>query len=519
MLTAHRSRPRCREVTGPGHSVALRAKHPLSKDVDDIFLRRRKQEAVRNEVLEFTKNQSSCDVRMRWESNTQRRMVSATISRRLQEAREQYQMDIDERRERLRELLESEEREIFREMEAKKESVSERQAKMLERATTLRERRESERQRLAAEKLDQLFREQSEELRAVQMKRRQDEVCNERAAQIRTKEVVQRMQQEEDSLFAQMWESDRQAKDERYNQEVQRQRENNLQQKAFLQAQMETTEQQRLQAKQLKQEEAQLLVFVIYFNRINQPKQTRQKLQDQEKRRKQLDLSLRLKMKRLARDRQEELALDMSILEQLMTEERDEKQDEVLKKLERQEEQRRYREYLAEQLEEQKQQEAETEQLFESELQQAWARRETQWRQEKTARDRLMKDVMDTRRLQIQEKLNENLLKQAEPFKEREELDRILQENKLLDEEERNRLREATQEYQADLLAQMLHRQRIREAEQAEKDYEFQKGLMYQEQYNKKIQEILSRPISGTTAVHPFRRRERPCSNFSAQLA
>lgn len=59
----------------------------------------------------------------------------------------------------------------------------------------------------------------------------------------------------------------------------------------------------------------------------------RQKLQDQEKRRKQLDLSLRLKMKRLSRDRQEELALDMSILEQLMAEERDEKQDEVLKKV------------------------------------------------------------------------------------------------------------------------------------------------------------------------------------------
>lgn len=36
--------------------------------------------------------------------------------------------------------------------------------------------------------------------------------------------------------------------------------------------------------------------------------------------------------------------------------------------------------------------------------------------------------------------VNENLLKQAEPFKEREELDRILEENKLLDEEEKTRL-------------------------------------------------------------------------------
>ncbi len=77
-----------------------RAKPPSSKDVDDLFLRKRKQEVIRNDVLEFTKNQSSCDVKMRWERNTQHRMVSATISRRLQEAKEQYQMDIDERRER-----------------------------------------------------------------------------------------------------------------------------------------------------------------------------------------------------------------------------------------------------------------------------------------------------------------------------------------------------------------------------------------------------------------------------------
>lgn len=72
--------------------------------------------------------------------------------------------------------------------------------------------------------------------------------------------------------------------------------------------------------------------------------------------------------------------------------------------LERGEEQRRYRQYLAEQMEEQKRQEVEMEQLIESELQQAWARREHQWGLEKAARDRLMKDVMDTRRLQIQEK-------------------------------------------------------------------------------------------------------------------
>lgn len=107
----------------------------------------------------------------------------------------------------------------------------------------------------------------------MQVRRREDEVCTERAAQIRTKEEVQRTQQDEDRLFTQMWESDRLAKEERHNQEVQHQRENNLQQKEFLQAQMETTEQQRIRAKQLKQEEAQLLVLIILFNRMNQSNQ------------------------------------------------------------------------------------------------------------------------------------------------------------------------------------------------------------------------------------------------------
>lgn len=519
MLTSHRHRTQCREITGPTpHSVAVRAKNASSRPTDYLILERRKQEAARNEVMDFTRDQSSCDVKLQWERNTQRRMVSATIDRRLQEAMEQYQMTIDERRERLRELLESEEQDLLNEIETRKETVVERQAKMRERAKTLREKRESEREKVVANKLDQLFREQSEELRSVEMQRRQDEVCTERAAQICTRREAQQMQQDEDRLFDKLWESDRLAKEERENQELQRQRHNNLQQVAFLQAQMETAEQQRIRAKQLKEEEAELLRDQREMLRLEEDREHRQKLLDQAKRKKQLDHSLRLKMKRLAREQQEELALDMSILEQLLTEEKDEKQEEVLKKLERGEEQRRYRQYLKEQLEEQKRQEVEMEHLIESELQQAWARREKQWRLEKTARDRLMKDVMDTRRLQIQEKLNKNMQKQAELVKEREELDQIIEENKLLDEEEKTRLREASQEYQADLLAQMLHRQRLREAEQAEKDLEYQKGLMYQEQYNKKIQDILSRPVSNTTAVHPFRRRERPYSSFGGQL-
>lgn len=46
----------------------------------------------------------------------------------------------------------------MREMEEKKETILERQAKMRERAKALRERRESDRQKVVEEKLEQLFR-------------------------------------------------------------------------------------------------------------------------------------------------------------------------------------------------------------------------------------------------------------------------------------------------------------------------------------------------------------------------
>lgn len=55
-------------------------------------------------------------------------------------------------------MLETEEKELLEEMENKKETVLERQAWMQHRARTLRERRESERQQLVADKLDQQFR-------------------------------------------------------------------------------------------------------------------------------------------------------------------------------------------------------------------------------------------------------------------------------------------------------------------------------------------------------------------------
>lgn len=67
-------------------------------------------------------------------------------------------------------------------------------------------------------------------------------------------------------------------------------------------------------------------------------------------------------------------------------------------------EQQIYRAYLAEQLEEDKRQEKEMEKLREEETAKMWAKRAEKDRAAKQARECLLQEVMDTRRLQIEEK-------------------------------------------------------------------------------------------------------------------
>lgn len=63
-----------------------------------------------------------------------------------------------------------------------------------------------------------------------------------------------------------------------------------------------------------------------------------------------------------------------------------------------------YREYLDKQKKEEEEREKELDALIQGEVEKQWARRIEQWRQEKAARKKLMQDVLNTRKKQIEEK-------------------------------------------------------------------------------------------------------------------
>ena len=63
-----------------------------------------------------------------------------------------------------------------------------------------------------------------------------------------------------------------------------------------------------------------------------------------------------------------------------------------------------YRDYLASQAEEEKKNEKELDALLNEEIQKQWAKRVNQWRMEREARKKLLQNVLETRKIQIQEK-------------------------------------------------------------------------------------------------------------------
>ena len=85
----------------------------------------------------------------------------------------------------MRALLQSEEELYMSEIAVKQETTLERQAKMRERARQLREQREQQRLALVDEKLEQRWRNQCEEMRALLTRKHRDEVFTDRAYQLK----------------------------------------------------------------------------------------------------------------------------------------------------------------------------------------------------------------------------------------------------------------------------------------------------------------------------------------------
>uniref|UniRef100_H2ZXC1 Cilia and flagella associated protein 53 n=1 Tax=Latimeria chalumnae TaxID=7897 RepID=H2ZXC1_LATCH len=401
----NRHRVRVREFHGPTpHSFGVLAKKASEKPIDIELQLQRLREAADRKLLAFAKYRQNCEFKCEWEKMTDRRVVQGVIERRVHDSMQQYKMGLEERRQRLQDLLGAEEREYLKEMDSMKETTLERQAKMRERAKFLRENREQERLKVVAEKLDQQFREQCEEVKEMMTRRHQNEVCMERMAQLAIQEEARQQDREEQRLYVELWEKDRLAKEEREVKDVLKTIEQNREMVEGLDIQKAAAEAQRAEEKRLKEEEAKLMTVVWKLLQMKAEISRPLPPPPPKKKKKKKEEEMRLYKLELERAKLEIFSLKASLANPLFQREDSTESCNIHNVVELREEMQRYRDYLAQQLEEQKRQEKEMERLVAADVEKAWAKKLEQWRKEKEARNRLLKEVMDTRFFQVKDK-------------------------------------------------------------------------------------------------------------------
>ncbi|KAM5305170.1 cilia- and flagella-associated protein 53 isoform 3-T3 [Glossophaga mutica] len=423
-----------REIKGPTpKAVIVRAKPPKGQRVEQHLERIRRNYQKHQAVLDSIKSIERDRLKVDWYQHNDRKFVKSLVKARIKDAAQGFIISTEERRNKLRELLASEENKYFAEMQLKEETVEERKEKMREKIKLLKEKKEKERQDFVAEKLDQQFRERCEELRIQLSCIHQEKVCEERKAQVEFNKELRRQKLVEEEMFSKLWEEDRLAKEKRDSEEARRQTELVESTRLGLNAQITATQAQRLAAQQLKEEEARLVEDIIREQKI-------------------------------------------------------------------------YRQYLAQCREEENAQEKELDRIVEEEKAKRLAEKDKQLKLEKEARKQLVNEVMCTRKLQVQEKLQRKEKEKEERSLEQEHINECLKELNREEKENFERRSGLAQEYQKQLRMQMSHQQQAREAEKEEERREVEAGLAAHKVCQDKIQELLRAHRVQPQNVHPMRR-------------
>uniref|UniRef100_A0A4W2IFC4 Cilia- and flagella-associated protein 53 n=1 Tax=Bos indicus x Bos taurus TaxID=30522 RepID=A0A4W2IFC4_BOBOX len=483
-----------------------RAKPPKGQGAEHHLQRIQHSHQKHHAILASIKSIERDRLKTEWDQHNDRKFVDSLVKARVKDAMQGFIINTEERRNKLRELLASEENEYFTEMQLKEETIEEKKDRMRDKIRLLREKKEKERQDFVAEKLDQQFRERCQELRAELFCIHQKAVCEERKAQIAFNEELKRQKVVEEQMFSKLWEEDRLAKERREAKEERRQKELVENTRLGLNAQVTSIQAQRQAAQRLKEEEALLVENENAQVKLENEQDKLKKQKTKQEIRAALQKALQEKMERMQQEYREEQDLNMKLMQNALQSLQEETDKKKQKKEDMRREQKIYYQYLAQRHEEEKAQEKELDRMLEKEKEKKFAEKDKELRLEKEARKQLLNEVMCTRKLQVQEKLQRKAKEQEERTMEQERINEGLKE--LNCEERENFIRRCSlaQEYRKQLQMQICSQQQAREAEEEEERREFEEGIAAEKSFQDKIQGILSTHQVVPRNIHPMRR-------------
>ncbi|NXU18166.1 CFA53 protein, partial [Pardalotus punctatus] len=455
--------------------------------------REREEERLKQEqaLRVFSHYRNVCD----WHKGGEEKWMQRTAERKVHETVQEYLEEINVRRERLRDLLEAEERRHFAEVEAlDKQMALDKETKMKEQAKLLKEKREQERLKVVAEKREQQFRNQCDEYRVHCKKRSEKELSDCQLAQQTLKEMLKKEEKMQEQKLEEICEKELLAKDQEEELKAQEVAARIREMIDVREAQVAVHTARREEAKQLIKKEAEWLEEELHKFRKENEELERKKQHQQKECREILLKAAQDKKNRFDEERNTQLVVEKMILEKNFQDPNKEYEEKTKKKQALLKEQLDYLDHLAEQLRKKKEQEREDEKLFKEENDQVWAKKMEKMKLEREARFQLLRDAVNTNQLQMEEKLRKKAERQIEIAEEKKAMAEAVREFKREEEEKRAKKIQNTKEYRDQLTSQIAHHEWLQKAEEEERKKEHESNMEAEREYQKRVQFILSMP-------------------------
>ncbi|KAJ3276971.1 hypothetical protein HDV01_000023 [Terramyces sp. JEL0728] len=470
-------------------TVADVQKKPLRGNSDNIITNRRKDEAIRQAILDTSQYYQNMDRKSQFEESTTHKINRNRVLSKLNALRGTENSKLEQRREKLKQLLAQDEVN-YRQALLKKEGTNESRIKVMrERMAELRLVRENERKLIVKEKLNQQWRQGCDELRQLESKILIKQVAKDRAVQLIEKEEKKKLEKKEAEYYDKLWEQGRLKKEERERRDHQVAYDRSVQTLVILQEQIESLKQQARLQEHLKAEEARLMRQDIQMREMEDERIRTRKEQEKRAIRADLDAFNKAKIQQRQQDVKRALDNDLRILEEISKMEKAEKESNSRRKLELQKEMQLYREHLTRQKAEETQREKELEQYYNEEQDRIWKLRTESWKKEQAARDRLMKDVIKGRQEQLKAAIERNKQDQEISRLHKIELEKEIEKGKQIEAESNAKTLVIKQKYSkilADQIEEFEHR-KVNEKLLKQKEYEAEKVISYslQAEYEK----------------------------------
>ncbi|KAM4710279.1 trichoplein keratin filament-binding protein isoform 2-T2 [Discoglossus pictus] len=435
--------------------------HSRNRMLEKQIVRHREREAEFRHQWDITnqyfRQSNVCSSKQAQWSSRQSYQQSMNAYHREKE-KEDKKKNLERRKERLRKLLQEERDLLEAELKELRQNKDPIMREMKERTEELKSAREERRKQLADELLYEQWKKNNAKLREIESSLHNMHVIDAWGEQVTERNQEREEEEEEKKRYANEYELARQVAIERMKREEAMRRQAEEERAEFLRKQIEELKLREIEAKKLKHEQEELLKQQWEVEELDEE---RKKMEERRKKTEIghfLSRQYNAQMKRRAQLVQEELEMDMKILSALISKEDDDMRLRSARREQAVADAAWMKSVIEEQLQLERQREAELDTLFREEAKQVWEKREAEWERERNARNRLMKEVLAGRQLQIQEKIEQNQIAQKESLRSREHLIRELEEAKQLTSREKKHEEEQKSACRLELETQISER-------------------------------------------------------------